>query len=456
VGVAERLSWMRDCGLLQRYIPELAPLLNLVRYAESSDYTVGEHTLEALRVIDELAHTRQEGELAQREILSQVERPDLLRLALLLHHVGADVQQGDHVAVERVGHRMGLPRSEIETVGFLVRERGLMTRLADGHDLEDQAVWQRAAQQVGSAERLRMLYLLTYADCRAVGRLGWFSWRDALLYEAYQRLLAVLVPTAAARATPEYFRAQLLQRAAETGLTELAQRLVSNAPGRYMVEVSPEEALDHLRLLGRLRAAAGAMSVSREGGCARVWFCTSDVPARFSQIAGVLTAHGLNILSARAFTLADGAILDRFIVHGVKQPVGLEPAFWQQVENTFLASITGTLDLDALIAERLSRREREQALAPRRGVTSIHFDNDSSPRFTIVDVVTWDRLGLLYAISRALSRKGANIESAMVSTRLDLAQDVFYVNDCKTAEKITAQSRLEDIRRELLAAAEGT
>ena len=455
VGVADRLAWMRDCELLQTYVPELAPLVNLVDYEESYDYTLDEHMLEAIRVIDELGRTRDESEVAQRELLSQVERTDLLRLALLLHHVGKASAGGDGETIDRLGKRMSIPRADVETVRLLVSERNLLTQLAERRDFDDAQALQEAAARIASPERLRMLYLFTYADARAAGRLGWFSWRDALLYEVYQKLMSVLVPGEEARATPEYFRTRLLELARGEDMLDAAEKLAANAPERYKIEVSPDEALDHLNLMRRLKEAPAAMSHAIEGHHARVWFCTSDVPARFSQIAGVLTACGLNILSAHAFTLADGTILDRFIAHKQRQPISADPAFWQHIEETLVASISGKLDVGRAIAEHAAAAGGQPPSPARRGVTSIHFDNESSARFTIVELVTWDRMGLLYAVGQALSALGANIEFAKISTRLDLAEDVFYINDSETRKKIESEARLAELQRGLLAAVGG-
>jgi [protein-PII] uridylyltransferase len=195
------------------------------------------------------------------------------------------------------------------------------------------------------------------------------------------------------------------------------------------------------------------MSWDIERHTARLWLCTSDVPARFSQVAGVLTAHGLNILNAHAFSLADGTVLDRFIVHMQRGPINTQPDFWQNVRDTLLASVSGELDLDSLVTERMQRDSHEPIPPTRRRVTNVHFDNESSSCFTIVDLVTWDRLGLLYSVGKCLSRLDANIEFALISTRLDVAEDVFYVSDETTGEKITSEERLARMRSELQQAA---
>jgi len=124
------------------------------------------------------------------------------------------------------------------------------------------------------------------------------------------------------------------------------------------------------------------------------------------------------------------------------------------VESDLVGSVSGEFDLDGAIAALAESQPDRYAPAPaRRQVASVHFDNESSPDFTILDVVCWDRVGLLYSLCRAMSQMGVNIEFAKISTRLGLVQDVFYVNDSQSGQKITSPDRLSELRNALTEAA---
>ena len=83
--------------------------------------------------------------------------------------------------------------------------------------------------------------------------------------------------------------------------------------------------------------------------------------------------------------------------------------------------------------------------------TRVLTDNSSSDRFTVVDVFTRDRRGLLFTIARVLFEMDLSVSVAKIGTYLDQVVDVFYVTN-QAGEKITDEARLQEITSKLLAA----
>ncbi|MGD2174954.1 MAG: hypothetical protein PVJ27_06085, partial [Candidatus Brocadiaceae bacterium] len=366
VGVADRISWMRDCGLLQAFLPELAPLVHRAQPEVGGELTLDEHAIEALRVIDQLQRAREPGELAQRQVLEQVQRPDLLRLAVLLHDLPQVSEAPPAEAAGRIADRIGLQRSEKAELVFLVSHTNLLWVRAQEGDYHEASVVEELARTVSTPERLRMLYLLSYAHARAMGAGGWVSWWDARLSELYQSVMAALLPEHTPFATAEYLERRLKELAAREELSEEAERLVSLVPELYSTEVTAEEALTHVRMIGRLAQQPATMTRAVGDREATVWVCTSDVPARFAQIAGVFTHNGLDILSATAFTLTDGTVLDRFVVQMKGRPINPDPAFWRDVESDLVRSIEGQLDIRRELRRRAEETRRAEPISSRR------------------------------------------------------------------------------------------
>src|SRR5207244_2408015 len=80
-----------------------------------------------------------------------------------------------------------------------------------------------------------------------------------------------------------------------------------------------------------------------------------------------------------------------------------------------------------------------------REATQVQIDNDTSDRFTILDVFAHDRQGLLYVIAHTIFELGLSVSLAKIATSLDQVLDVFYVTDA-SGGKVTDPPRRDEIR----------
>ena len=85
--------------------------------------------------------------------------------------------------------------------------------------------------------------------------------------------------------------------------------------------------------------------------------------------------------------------------------------------------------------------------------TSVTFDNESSPRDTVIDIVAADRTGLLYDIAYTLSEMGIDFRAAHIVTDVGRARDAFYVR--MNGRKLEEERLKEWISRRLCDAIAG-
>ncbi|WP_257446085.1 [protein-PII] uridylyltransferase [Archangium lipolyticum] len=429
----ELLFELHDAGVLGAVVPEFGRVTAHHQHDLYHVYTVDVHTLFAVRRL----YALRAGDLVEQEPELSREMRDLkdplpLYLGMLLHDAGKGMG-GNHSEKGRLlmvalGERLGLSPRQREVAEFLVKDHLAMSHTAQRRDLSDPALIADFARQVGDVEKLTCLYLLTWADISSVGPRMWTGWKAQLLRELYDKARAHLVGTAALSGSSpservrEHFHARWARVSGEPRARELGQVL----PERYFLGTDPARATLHERLLAcaRRRPLAAALRHHPEAGYSELSLAARDRPGLLSLLAGVLSAHRIDILSARIVSTSDGLALDVF---DVRPPHGLllERSRWRMARTDLLRVLTGQASIEDVLRRRRSGSLLQRPLPP--VAPKVTVDNRASRDFTVVDVVTQDRVGLLHAISSALTRTGAQIAVAKVATEAHRAMDSFYV-----------------------------
>src|SRR5262245_7047606 len=297
--VATTLRRMHDTGVLGAYLPEFGALTCLPQYDHYHRYTVDQHSLLAVEVLEGLAPGQgaDSDELAQ--LLAELERPELLTLSVLLHDVGKALGSG-HAAkgvplIKNLTRRLNLDPDDAAAVEFLVEHHLVLSHTAERRDIEDPKTIERFAATVRFPAWLTMLYLLTCVDIRAVGPGVWNPWRGALLRELFVRTrtrLAGRFPKPPRRAAVAH---RIVQALADPTYTGAAEAHLAAMSDRYVRSTSPQRMAAHLRLIDRLREEPVATELFHypDLGVSDLVVVTRDVPGLFSVIAGMLAAHAM-------------------------------------------------------------------------------------------------------------------------------------------------------------------
>lgn len=439
-GLYDRLSEMHDCGLLGRIFPEFQAISWRVVRDFYHKYTVDEHTLLTIRNLERLASTTDPYRQRFRNVLLELDEPELLVLALLLHDVGK-WRDDDHAteSVRMAGDvvtRLQLAPEASETVLFLIRHHLRMSLVAFRRDTEDPDVVKQFAAFIGTEDRLKLLCLMTLVDVEAVSPDTLTPWKEELLWRLYvdtynhltQRYGDELIERNQAGLDE-----LLKQRPADLDAAEIT-RFLEGLPQRYLQLFSRDAIYRHVRLARNIRPDEIHLSVERYD--ASVWtlsVATLDKPYLFSNICGVLSSFGMNIIRGHALTNPNGLVLDVFQFTDDERFLALNAGGEDRLLEGLEDVVAGRGDL----AARLRRRE-QGALAsktPQRFAPVVRADNEASTRFTILDIVATNALGLLYRISRVISQHGCDVDLVLIATEGEKAIDVFHIT--KAGSKLT-------------------
>jgi [protein-PII] uridylyltransferase len=391
-GAVKVIEALDQRGVWARVLPEWQPVRARPQRNPYHRYTVDRHLLETVAIAARLAH--------------RVARPDLLVVSALLHDIGKG-HGGDHTEIGvaltgRIVDRMGFAPDDAATIVALVAQHLLLADVATRRDLDDPTTIDRVATAVASVDRLHLLSALTEADSLATGPSAWGAWK-----------------------------------------AELVARLVDRVTDRLAGEraVTPVDAFPNDDLSARLALGADVIEVAGD----TLTVMTADRPGVFSRIAGVLSLHGLDVVSAAAHSTEQGRALAQF---RVSDPVR-DDVPWDRVTGDLERAFGGRLALGSRLAERAQTYRRQRPRVPAVPGAWVSFDVDASFDATVIDVQTPDGIGVLYRITRAMAELDLDIRSARVQTLGANVVDAFYVRDA-AGDKITDARVLAEIERAIL------
>jgi [protein-PII] uridylyltransferase len=452
------LKTMLETAFLQTFIPEFAA----VRYRVQNDvyhvYTVDEHLLRTVKELHKIEAGKVNGEGPLKSAVDIIGPEDrrILYLAGLLHDIGKGQgknhsMRGAMMAWE-IATRMGLSDRQRDLLCFLIEHHLILTETALKRDLMDEKPIAQCAVAIKDRKRLILLYMLTVADSLATGTEAWNAWKASLLRELFFKVDRLLLrgdlePEDVEARTAEIqgkVSALLADPAEAERLTEWMEKL----PFRYLLSQRPEDILKHYGMEKELAHRPVCFKAEPvEGEMWETTVVTRDRPGLFALITGVLWARGLNILSADIYTREPGVACDILRVERIPDPLHSEQ-LWARVESDLVRGLADSSYLDEILENRRKPSILLTKNRPRQD-DKVKIDEEASDFYTLIEVYTLDRPGVLHTITNSLFELGINIQLAKISTPGAQVVDIFYVTDL-SGEKLTSCGRHEEVKGKLL------
>ncbi len=440
------LRRMNELGVLGAFIPDFGRIVAMMQFNMYHSYTVDEHTIQ---VISNLYKIEQQGLVDDLPIASEILKAGINRkvlyVALLLHDIG----KGRKEAHEEVGARiaadlcprLGLHSADSELVEWLVRHHLLMSDVAQKRDIADQRTVQDFAKQVKSVTRLKLLLVLTVCDIRGVGPDVWNNWKAMLLRQLYASTHELLTGGAQAQSQSQRedeARSQLSAALKKWTKAEIMEELERHYTPYWLgLDTATQKVFAKLIKKRGDEPFVSDIKADPDRAATRACFVMQDHPGLFARLAGALALVGANVVDARTYTSSDGLATAVFWIQDS------EGAPYEKSRLTRLRKmISRTLGGEVITRDALKPRDK---IKPRerdfKVPTTISFDNEGSEIYTIIEVDTRDRPGLIHDIARTLSAHSISIASAIIATYGEQAVDTFYVKDLFGLKLHSAEKR---------------
>ena len=454
--VTQQLRMMNSYGVLSAYLPEFALIVGRMQYDLFHVYTVDQHTLFVVRNLRRFTLAAYAAETPRCHAIMQGLRPELLYIAGLYHDI-AKGRGGDHSVLgakdaEQFCDRHGLGPFDTRLVAWLVRHHLTLSVTSQKKDIHDPAVIHDFAGLMGDQMHLDYLYLLTVADIRATNPKLWNTWRDSLLWQLYQATRQALRRglehpihrDQRIREVQQQARQQLGTRLDPAQIEPIWERFGDD----YFLRHTADEVVWHTRAILKHAQDERPLVMARDDpqrGGLDIFIHTLDQDNLFALITSRLDQLRLTVLDARILTAHNGYALDSFTV--------LEDSGAPVREPERIKEITGTL-------YRVLNQPNAEPVPPSRRISRIQrafrmptcatFHEDAMNNRTVVELVSWDRPGLLCRVGQAFMQCGVQLHNAKIATLGERVEDVFFVTD-RDNRPLNDPAQYEALRTALVA-----
>ncbi len=429
------LETMLETGMLTRCIPEFSKIDSLAQHDLYHIYTVDRHSLQAVAELHALVET-------WTSVVQNVRDLKVLYLAALLHDIGKGSGrdhsiEGASLAGE-IGKRFCLTEKECSTLEFLIRYHLFMPENALRRDLNDAIFIKRCAETIGDLSRLSMLYLLSVADSKATGPSAWSEWKAALMEELYMKIYPYLDRgrhevhdvTAHEEQGVEWLREQIRLQLKGSGDLRIDPETLS---ADYILSFSPKVVVEHVLTqrdnYQRIRQKSLIIAGKNEENWSLL-IMTKDRSGLLAKICGVMALNNLSVVKAQIFTWADGTVVD---VIDVRSTDGLSFAErnWKALNEQLDLAIEHRMGISHRLYSKLASTYGRRSQMVGDVASKVVVDNESSDKYSVIEVYAVDLPGQLYHITQAMADFGLNIHKAYIATEVEQLIDVFYVLDSK-------------------------
>lgn len=428
------LRRMNELGVLSTFIPEFAPIVAMMQFNMYHHYTVDEHTIQCLWHLSEIEHGNLIEELpVASEILKEGVNRKILYVALLLHDIGKGRPEDHSVLGARIARkvapRLGLNKDECATVEWLVRYHLFMSDMAQKRDIADPRTVRDFAKAVVTKERLDLLCVLTVCDIRGVGPGTWNNWKAALLRALYRQTRRAL--EGGMEALNRENRGTEAKKLLRERLKDWTGADLRVETGRhyapYWQGLHVTAHVVFAKLLRGIQDDEVRIDIhpDEDRDATRVCFALQDHPGIFSRLSGALALSGAQVRDARTFTSKDGYATAAFWIQDA-EGTPYDDIRIPRLRDMIHKTLAGKVVARDAMKPKDKLKKREKAF---RVPTSITFDNEGSEIYTIIEVDTRDRPGLLYDLTRTLANMNVYIASAVIATYGEQVVDTFYVKD---------------------------
>ena len=447
------LRLMSDLGLLGIIIPDFKRISGQMQFGGFHTYTVDEHTLKAIGYINDIEMKKNLKEnLLYSKIFSEVISTRILYIAMFFHDLGKGMGKDHSIVSSEIAKNfcshIEIDQTEKNIIVWLIRNHLLMNKISQKRDIDDSNIIFEFGKKVQSLEQLKLLFIFTVTDMKATGKTIWNAWNKYPLEQLFMKTRNLFL------GSPINVNKKIIEA------VKLKLKRDKNLYSRNKIEnfskVLPKEIYlnnDKKKIIKFLEI----IQKSKQKTCIKIFqnkqklateiiIYTKDKPGLLYKLSGAVTVSGFNVVEAKISTLNNGMALDILWVRDLNGFMLDSLYHFSKLKKKILEILSN----DNLLEEEIEN-EREKNLKKNlfNINTKIFIDNDSSKKHTILEINAFDRIGLIYDLTKKLYKLGFEISSAKILTLGKGANEIFYIQDFR-GNKIISNKKIDKLKTSIM------
>lgn len=462
--MTRQLRRMSRYFVLGTYLPEWGRIVGQMQHDLFHAFTVDAHTLEVIKNMRHFQYPEFEERFpVSSRVARRLPKIELLYIAGLYHDIGKG-RGGDHselgaVDAQRFCEQHGLSKADTDLVVWLVRSHLMMSAVSQRKDISDPEIIAQFAKQVGTQEWLDYLFTMTVADINGTNPKLWNAWRGSLLRQLYTETKRALKRGLENPADKQEWVKETLSAATDLleyrgFTTEELQDLWQERGEDYFLRERPEDIAWHTEAIAGHHQKEQPMVLIRNttdssvANATQIFIHAKSDAHLFSHICAELEHLDLSIHDARIYNSNDGMSLDTFFVlDSDGSSIGEDGARLTHIRTHLERELADTSENATIVSRRTPRQMKSFAIP-----TETKMSVDAIKNFSVLEIATPDRPGLLARIGRILVEFDVILQAAKIQTLGERVEDVFFITE-SDQQPITDAQRCEAlqaaIRREL-------
>jgi len=444
-GVSTELKRMIRYGILGRYLPEFGRIVGQMQHDLFHIYTVDAHTVKVIRKCRQFRHPehKEKFPIAHR-VVNQLPKIELLYVAALYHDI-AKGRGGDHSELGTVDviefckrHRLG--KWDTQLVAWLVRNHLLMSMTAQRKDISDPEIIYNFAKHIGDVIHLDYLYVLTVADINATNNSLWNNWRASLMRQLYGETKLALKRGLENPVNHPDLIEQVQQEALELlPINSLDQQRIddlwSSLGDEYFIHETAKNIAWHTQSILEQNALKKTLVLIKKTtlrlfeGASEVFIYTKNADNLFAVTVASMDQLSLSIQDARIYpTQGDYCFSSYTILTQENKSIPDDTKRLQKINQTLVRKLSSPERYSSIIKRRISRQMKLFATP-----SKVKFSTDPSKNYTLVEIISPDRPGLLAVIGDIFATHNIIVCKAKISIVGERVVDLFFITDCTGA-----------------------